>query len=51
MKMLDLNIEQKEKENFHDIWKLFIYDSFCRDIISPLFKVGDLRKQGVTLHM
>ena len=28
-----------------------MYDKSCRDIISPLLKVGDLRKHGVTLHM
>lgn len=32
-------------------WKLLIYDAFCRDIISTLFKVADLRKHGVTLHL
>ena len=28
-----------------------MYDAYCRDIISPLLKVGDLRKQGITLHL
>ena len=28
-----------------------MYDKAGRDIISPLCNVGELRKQGVTLHM
>eukprot|EP01006_Ploeotia_vitrea_P059805 TRINITY_DN74810_c0_g1_i1.p1 TRINITY_DN74810_c0_g1~~TRINITY_DN74810_c0_g1_i1.p1 ORF type:complete len:603 (+),score=52.54 TRINITY_DN74810_c0_g1_i1:43-1851(+) len=32
-------------------WKVFVYDNFCRDVIAPLLKVGDLRKLGITLHM
>lgn len=48
--MLNLNKPLEEK-SLDDPWKVLIYDSFCRDIISPLLKVGELRKQGVTLHM
>ena len=36
---------------WHDPWKVLVYDAFCRDVISPLLKVGDLRKRGVTLHL
>jgi hypothetical protein len=32
-------------------WKVLIYDTVCRDILSPLIKVGDLRRLGVTLHL
>ena len=38
-------------EDFSDQWKVLIYDHDCRDIISPLLNVGDLRGKGVTLHM
>ena len=31
--------------------QVLVYDKACRDIISPLLNVGDLRKQCVTLHM
>ena len=31
--------------------QVLVYDKACRDIISPLLNVGELRKQGVTLHM
>lgn len=30
-------------------WKVLIMDKYCFEIISPLFKVGDLRAMGVTL--
>ena len=32
-------------------WKLLIYDDFCRDVISPLLRLADLREQGVTVHL
>jgi hypothetical protein len=37
--------------DFNDQWKVLIYDKDCRDIISPLLNVGDLRQKGVTLHL
>lgn len=32
-------------------WKILIYDTFTRDVITPIFSVGALRKLGVTLHL
>jgi hypothetical protein len=32
-------------------WKILIYDTHCRSIISPLMSVSQLRKRGVTLHL
>ena len=32
-------------------WRVFIYDTYCRDVISPVLKLGDLRREGVTLHL
>ena len=26
-------------------WKLLIYDDFCRDVISPLLRLADLREE------
>ena len=49
-----LSLERDEDEHrsaWHDPWKVLVYDAFCRDVISPLLKVGDLRKRGVTLHL
>ncbi|KAJ1963135.1 Vesicle trafficking between the ER and Golgi [Dipsacomyces acuminosporus] len=33
------------------IWKVLIFDSFCRDIVSTVLRVNDLRENGVTVHM
>ena len=49
--MLDLNRETDERGAWHDPWKILVYDAFCRDVISPLLKKGDLRKRGITLHL
>ena len=32
-------------------WKVLVYDLFCRDLISPLLKVGELKAMNVTLYM
>ncbi|KNC54418.1 Sec1 family domain-containing protein 1 [Thecamonas trahens ATCC 50062] len=32
-------------------WKVLIYDSFCKDVLAPLVKVGHLRDKGVTLYL
>lgn len=50
-KMLSLNKQQDSKAYWQDVWKILIYDSYCRDILAPLMKVGELRQCGVTLHM
>ena len=49
--LLNLNSPVDSKTHFQEHWKLLIYDAQCRDIISTLFKVADLRKHGVTLHL
>jgi len=51
VRMLNFNRNGESKETIEEPWKLLIYDDFCRDIIAPVLKVGELRKQGVTLHM
>jgi hypothetical protein len=38
-------------ESWSDTWKVVIFDEQCRDILSQLLKIGDLRKQGVTLNL
>ncbi|EOD22073.1 Sly1, SM superfamily protein, partial [Emiliania huxleyi CCMP1516] len=52
-RMINLDREEADASGvgWHDPWKVLVYDSFCRDVISPLLKVGDLRKRGVTLHL
>ena len=51
LRMLELNRETGS-DRWQEPWKVLIYDAYCRDvIISPLLKVGDLRKAGITLHL
>jgi hypothetical protein len=55
-KMLSLNASSTEAEwdqatQDDGTWKVLIYDKYCRDIISPLFKVGQLKQMNVTLYM
>lgn len=33
-----------------EVYKVLILDNFCRDILSPLIRVKDLRKHGITLY-
>lgn len=33
-----------------EVYKVLILDKFCRDILSPLIHVKDLRKHGITLY-
>lgn len=49
--MLRLNSQADGSGSSQDIWKVLVYDQFCRDLISPLMNVKDLRSEGVTLHM
>ena len=50
-RMLDLNRDTADDRTWHDPWKVLVYDSYCRDIISPLLTVGELRKRGITLYL
>lgn len=50
-RMLSLNADQYNSVNFNDQWKVLVYDTEGRDVISPLLNVGALRAKGVTLHM
>ena len=50
-RMLNFNEPVDSKTSWQENWKILIYDSFCRDMISTLFKVADLRRHGVTLHL
>ncbi|KAJ2854843.1 Vesicle trafficking between the ER and Golgi [Coemansia erecta] len=33
------------------IWKVLVFDKFCRDVVSTVLRVNDLRENGVTVHM
>merc|ERR1711865_636645 len=50
--MLNFNkLAEESSGGIDEKWKVLVYDEFCRDVISPLLRVGDLRKLGVTLHL
>lgn len=52
IQMLNFNkLPEESSGGLDEKWKVLVYDDFCRDIISPLLKVGDLQKRGVTLHL
>jgi hypothetical protein len=34
-----------------EMYKVLVYDNFCRDLLAPLIRVNDLRKHGVTLYL
>lgn len=47
VRMLDLTLSGDGEE----VYKVLVLDRPCRDIVSPLIRVNDLRKHGVTLHL
>eukprot|EP01121_Diplochlamys_sp_Union-15-3_P021348 TRINITY_DN8621_c0_g1_i2.p1 TRINITY_DN8621_c0_g1~~TRINITY_DN8621_c0_g1_i2.p1 ORF type:complete len:505 (-),score=66.35 TRINITY_DN8621_c0_g1_i2:5-1519(-) len=51
LRMLGLNNPVDAEGYWKDVWKILIFDAHCRDILTVLLKVSDLRKSGVTLHM
>ena len=57
LNMLHLNRETQKITTLDEIqdesvsWKVLVYDKFGCDVIAPLLKVGELRDNGVTLHL
>lgn len=55
--MLNLNQDKEESSGSIDanqqptIWKVLIFDSLGRDVISSVLRVNDLFKNGITVHM
>ncbi|KAF8056334.1 hypothetical protein N665_1274s0010 [Sinapis alba] len=45
-----LNLNQPLDQNV-ECFKVLIYDDFCKDVIAPLIRVKDLRRQRVTLEL
>ncbi|KAL5713843.1 Vesicle trafficking between the ER and Golgi [Ranunculus cassubicifolius] len=48
-----LNLNQPSNSNGtanEEVYKVLIFDKFCRDILSPLIHIKDLRKHGITLY-
>ncbi|CAN6598186.1 protein Sly1p [Trichomonascus vanleenenianus] len=50
-RMLNLNQDRGEDGEDRTIWKVLVFDSLGRDIISSVLRVNDLFKNGVTVHM
>lgn len=38
-------------EDGNPIWKVLVFDSMGRDVISSVLRVNDLRAWGVTIHL
>lgn len=51
LRFLNLNSGDEAESYWQGVWKVLLYDDYCRDILAPLLKVGELRKQGITLHL
>lgn len=51
LKILSLNNNQTANKDPASIYKVLVLDRFTKDVIAPLLRVSDLRKQGVTLHL
>ncbi|KAJ2787308.1 Vesicle trafficking between the ER and Golgi, partial [Coemansia helicoidea] len=50
--MLHLNEEAGDPAGGEaPIWKVLVLDASCRDIVSTVLRVNDLRDNGVTVHM
>ncbi|KAJ2725998.1 Vesicle trafficking between the ER and Golgi [Coemansia sp. Benny D115] len=54
VRMLHLNedVQTADKNDAQTpIWKVLVFDTFCRDIVSTVLRVNDLRDNGITVHM
>jgi sec1 family domain-containing protein 1 len=50
--MLHLNLQQQEEQGEEEeAYKILVMDSHCVSILSPVLRVNDLRRHGVTLHL
>lgn len=49
--MLHLSVEDDSEYPQLKTWKILLYDDEAKRILSPIVKVGELRRMGVTLNM
>lgn len=52
--MLNFNAQVETVSAHHhwqEVWKVLVFDKDCSDVVSLLLKKGDLRNQGITLHL
>ncbi|KAJ2780148.1 Vesicle trafficking between the ER and Golgi, partial [Coemansia interrupta] len=47
----DANESSSSSAGTSPIWKVLVFDSFCRDVVSTVLRVNDLRENGITVHM
>ncbi|KAG9452643.1 hypothetical protein H6P81_005547 [Aristolochia fimbriata] len=45
-----LNASAGSANSSEEVYKVLILDKFCRDVLSPVIHVKDLRKHGITLY-
>ena len=50
IRMLNFGVDA-EADNWAETWKIVVFDDTGKDVISELLKIGELRKQGVTLNL
>lgn len=53
VRMLNFNVpaDQHSSHHWQEVWKVLVFDKYCSDVVSLLLKKGDLRNQGITLHL
>jgi hypothetical protein len=55
VRMLNLNAPPARAQGLDagagEVYKVLVMDRFCFEIVTPLIKVNELRKHGVTLHL
>jgi hypothetical protein len=53
VRMLNFNVpsDQNSSHHWQEVWKVLVFDKYCSDVVSLLLKKGDLRNQGITLHL
>jgi Proteins involved in synaptic transmission and general secretion, Sec1 family len=53
-RLLSLNKNTSSDDLVNDdsyVWKILIFDHFCQESLSTIFKVGNLRDENITLHL
>lgn len=50
-KVLNLNTAAAPGKDPAELYKVLVLDRFSKDIVAPLLRLNDLRRNGVTLHL
>jgi len=46
-----LKTSRREEESDGCVWKVLIFDTFSKNMLSTILKVGNLRELNITLHL